>query len=219
MFSIIKNKVLLIILLAVFGSPFGGSAFASDAVFDWGGVYVGGYFANTKVDAERTCTPTPGLCAVQKINAKSASSLDKNTGGFVGFNYTLDSILLGIEISGQYDVAKVKANSVIAGTKGYVELYKLMEYRLRVGYPQGKLLPYFSIGKGAMAQTFASYSGGGTYSSNFNSFGIGIDYAVSENIIAGAEYIKADWYYRNLGSFYRSDGNVTALRFRLGYLF
>ena len=67
MFSIIKNKVLLIILLAVFGSPFGGSAFASDAVFDWGGVYVGGYFANTKVDAERTCTLTPGQCAVQKI--------------------------------------------------------------------------------------------------------------------------------------------------------
>jgi len=77
----------------------------------------------------------PAYAQCKKFNAKSASSLDKNTGGFVGFNYTLDSILLGIEISGQYDVAKVKANSVIAGTKGYVELYKLMEYRLRVGYP------------------------------------------------------------------------------------
>lgn len=219
MFFSIRNKVSLFTLLAVFGLPFGGNAFASDAEFDWGGIYVGGYFANTKVDAERTCTPSPALCPVQKINAKSDPSLDKNIGGFVGFNYTLDSILLGIEISGQYDVAKVKSNSVISGTKGYVELYKLMEYRLRVGYPQGKLLPYFSVGKGAMGQTFASYGDPEVYSSSFKSFGLGIDYAVSDNIIAGAEYIKADWYYKHSASYRRTDGDVTALRFRLGYLF
>ena len=200
----------------VFGSA---GAIADDTKVNWGGVYVGGYYANSKVDAERTVNPGLAAAAAQYIDAESEDDFSKNLGFFIGYNKVIQKTLIGIEVSSQNDVASVAATNVIAGTAGNLKLFRLKEYKIRVGYPTDKFMPYLSLGRGEMQQDFTCCDNSGAYSSTYKSIGIGVEYALSEKAFTGVEYTKADWYYRHSGSLRQSNGDVKSVRLRLGYRF
>jgi len=194
-------------------------AVADNPKVNWEGFYAGGYFANSKVDAKRTPNPGLGAAATQYIDAKSEDDISKNLGFFLGYNKLFQKTLIGVEVSSQNDVASVAATNVISGTAGNLRLFRLEEYKIRVGYPAEKFMPYLFLGRGEMQQDFTCCNNSGAYSSTFKSIGIGVERALGENVFAGAEYTKADWHYRLSGSTRQSNGDVKAIRLRLGYRF
>jgi opacity protein-like surface antigen len=117
------------------------------------------------------------------------------------------------------DVASVAATNVISGTAGNLRLFRLKEYKIRVGYPADKFMPYLSLGRGEMQQDFTCCDNSGAYSSTYKSIGIGVEYALGEKIFTGVEYTKSDWYYRHSNSTRQTNGDVKAVRLRLGYRF
>ncbi|MDC6457945.1 outer membrane beta-barrel protein [Alphaproteobacteria bacterium] len=202
----------------LFGSV---GAIADDTKVNWEGFYAGGYYADSKVDAKRTLLPQVGVGPAQVIDANSEDDIAKNLGFFVGYNKMIGKSLIGIEVSTQNDVASVAANTVVASATGNVRLYRLQEYKVRLGLPRGKLMPYLSLGRGEMQQDFTCCAGPTSFTSTYKSIGIGMEYALGKNAFAGVEYTKADWHYRNTSStaMRQTNGDVEAFRLRLGYRF
>lgn len=133
---------------------------------DWTGFYVGGSLGYADVDIDGTDGDFEGAVF----------------GGHVGYNYDLGNIVIGAELEA------VGANDVTQDN-GSLELDSILRAKVRAGYDAGQFLPYITAG---VAQ--AEFSGGGVDLEDDGPFyGVGVDYAYTDEITIGAEYLRHDF--------------------------
>jgi outer membrane immunogenic protein len=191
------------------------------APFSWTGfyvgVYAGGSFGNTNMqefNGPGELAFLPGAITSTNINPNAFVG-----GGFVGYNYEFpSSIVLGGEVEGGGSTASATGATYSGVHPGPAVLDHIPTYnkltepwnfraRARLGWASGMLLPFIAGGLSVTQEnldlTFPCPNfpapGVTTYTANtsktlvgFN-IGAGIDWAITPNIIARAEYIFDDY--------------------------
>lgn len=167
-------------LAAAFASFAAAPALAADAVvlqptppaapvivqaYDWSGFYLGGQAGYGWADIE---APAPD----GDVEADGFLG-----GGHVGYNFALGNVVLGIEAD--YDFANIEADD------GFGEIDAIARGKLKAGYAFDRFLPYLT---GGIAHASAD-TALGEFDDTGYAFGAGLDYAVTDNIIVGAEYL------------------------------
>ena len=121
-------------------------------------------------------------------------------GGHVGYNYDLGSIVLGgeFEATGTNDFENDDTG---------LALDNVLRAKVRAGYDAGAFLPYVT---GGYAQATVS----GDDDDGFF-YGVGIDYAISDSITVGGEYLRHEFEDFNDGP----DVTADTLSLRVSYNF
>ncbi len=209
------------------------------------GIYAGGSFANSNMQEING----PGELAFID-DQKTSANLDPDAfvlGGYVGYNYEFPSLfVLGAEVEGGGSFGSTTGVTNSGFHPGPPELDYIPTYnkfstpwdfraRARLGYAFGQVLPFIagglSVTQADLDLTFPCPNfpapGVTTYTSNtskvltgFN-IGGGIDWAITPNVIARAEYIFDDygsptfnedgsqgWNNRKLSNLYNSTARV-----------
>ena len=169
----------------------GASAAMADPA-DWAGFYVGGMYSIT---------------GGEYSYAGDDYDIDQPIGGgFVGFNAAFGSVVVGAE----YDL-----NFGFAAGDDYDGMDNVQDLRIRVGTTFDNALIY-----GAIGVSSAHVYGGGSpdYDVSGVNYGIGVDYAVSDNLFVGVDYT-----IRNMGGGVDGDyvdvRGMSTLSIRVGYKF
>lgn len=115
-------------------------------------------------------------------------------GGHIGYNYDLGNIVLGAELEA------IGSNDFENDESG-LELDNVLRAKVRAGYDAGAYLPYITAG---YAQASVSDDEDDGYF-----YGIGVDYAFTDTITVGGEYLVHEFEDFNDG------GDVTADTFGL----
>lgn len=99
-------------------------------------------------------------------------------GGHVGYNYDLGSIVLGGEL-------EAKGTNDFENDASGLELENVLRAKVRAGYDAGAFLPYVT---GGYAQaTVNGDDDDGLF------YGVGVDYAFSDSITVGGEYLRHEF--------------------------
>lgn len=163
------------------------SAAAPAAMYDWTGVYVGLQAGYAFGDADRENT------------AGFANSFDIN--GFVGgvhagYNYQINSIVLGVE--GDVEFSGIDGDDAgVGGNVDKVDFNWMASLRGRLGVAFNRVLVY-TTGGVAFADVDATTTSGGASTSDSNShvgwtLGAGVEVAVTQNVTARVEYRYTDF--------------------------
>ena len=200
-------KKLLGILVLVF--LFSGNANADKSINDWSGLYLGVYQSEDHLSASATST----------LYSPYSISTDENiynTGYFVGYNYSINNLIVGIEAGEQDNVGKDKA---ITGHDGYIEYDDMQEYKLKIGYSLDKYLVYTFFGTGDLNVYWSAYAQEVKKKNDFEIKGIGLSAKITNNIFVGLSYSETnlDIYYQD--TLYNEPVQLDSLRLRFGYLF
>jgi outer membrane immunogenic protein len=219
------NKAKWIALAAVvLVAPVTGAQ-AQTAAFSWTGFYIGanaGYAMGDGSVADLFCDGvTPGNCpdgpgGPPGTYIATLDSGDFAGGGHVGGNYQFDGgFVLGVEADlgtgGSYE-----SNFIFGENLGYtgpnpdatgqIDLGLTGSARLRAGMAMERFLPYVTAGVAfaAMEASIADTSNPAANRAAEGNFlgytvGGGADYAVTDNLIIGAEYRFSDYGALNLG--------------------
>jgi opacity protein-like surface antigen len=188
-------------------------SWAEELKHDWSGFYVGAYVSFTEVDATGV---KPGATS---WNIKTGRDAGEDPGIFIGYNYSLDDLVFGIEVSAQDHVADVPANTAASTFSGSIKHEELIETKLRLGYQLDRMLPYAFVSSGTMLQTWTAYSNTTPSDKGFTGYGVGMDYAINSNVFAGVQYGTLDWDYKTPSTTRVYNGDISYARLRLGYLF
>lgn len=165
--------------------PYAYSPPPQQLFYNWSGVYIGGNLDFATVTSKETLNT--GVTERLSANAK-------NTLGGVhgGYQHQFRDLVLGAEFSYSWGGGDMTTGSVGApGLSVTTSMKDLMMVSGRVGYAYMNLLAYL---KGGYASANVDYSASGiatgTASGRANGWvaGIGINYAMTPNIIVGAEY-------------------------------
>lgn len=178
----------------ILASTFAGSAFAADAViyneptapsapmsyqpsFSWSGPYAGAQLGYGFADADNG---VDGNGIVGGVHA--------------GYNYDLGGFVVGAE--GDFDFSGVDFDDGAGDVDG------IARGKLRAGVPIGRAMPYLAAG-GAYA--YGDIDGAGDVSDLGWIAGGGADFAVTDQVIVGGEYL-----YHKFDNFDDSGIDVTA---------
>ena len=173
------------------------------APYSWTGLYIGaqaGYgWVDTDSNVVQTVPPSP------YILRSSGSPDGAFGGGFIGYNYQLsNNVVVGIEadINGgnlkSSDPVTINA-PVIPVVTARSELEWFGSVRARLGYAFDRLLPYATAGYafGSAKTTYASPFPGDSISASDTlsgwTVGAGLEYAITDNILARIEYRYTDY--------------------------
>ena len=200
------KKLLWILVL---GFLFSGNANADKSINDWSGLYLGVYQSEDHLSASATST----------LYSPYSISTDENiynTGYFVGYNYSINNLIVGIEAGEQDNVGKDKA---ITGSNGYVLYDDMQEYKLKIGYSLDKYLVYTFFGTGDLNVYWSAYAQEVKKKNDFEIKGIGLSAKITNNIFVGLSYSETnlDIYYQD--TLYNEPVQLDSLRLRFGYLF
>ena len=130
---------------------------------------------------------------------------DTAIGGFCGNNWQRSNLVYGVELN-------VTAGSLAIDNYDFDELGTRTELRARVGYVMGDALVYGFLGYGTSeitwdAEVVGEYDvAGGTY-------GLGIDYMVTDSMFAGLEVSNLEL----LGQTNDEIHNINVISLRIGY--
>ena len=199
------------LLTAIFLTLFNQTAWAGDA--DSKNPFSGAYFglSHSKYNIKATATK-PGASPYSiKTDNKS-----QNTGLVLGYNHAFGSILAGLEISKQTDVATDSSSSEWAGTVRYSDL---SEYKIRIGHLVGDVLPYISYGVGDIKIQWSGYPNADPSVSGYNALSLGFDYLLSKNVLIGLEISKANVEIYYPTNNWTEDTDLSSTKFKIGYLF
>lgn len=179
--------------------------------FTWTGFYVGGNagYGWGNVNAGNV------------FNGRTVSIGDMDGfvgGGQVGYNYQMGQFVLGLE-------ADVQGADLSTGTNGFGDSVSTDFYgtvRARVGVAFDRFMPYVTGGWaygnvkttiGGLGSTDKSHTGG-------YALGAGLEYAVTNNIIAGVEYMYVDLGEKSvLNTGVKIGNDFSVVRARLSYKF
>lgn len=183
------KRLLTATLLA---TVFAGSAFAADAIVyneptppaapmapesNWTGPYIGGQVGYGWVDPDLPGVDGEGIVG----------------GVHAGYNHDLGGFVVGAEVD--YDFADLEMEDEILGDVGQID--GIARAKVKGGVDLGRVLPYVTAG--------GAYAHGDVAGEDVDDVGFvvggGVDYAATDNIIVGAEYL-----YHNFNSF--DDTNV-----------
>ena len=195
--------------ILVLGLLLSGNAEADKSINDWSGLYLGVYQSEDHLSASGTST----------LYSPYSISTDENiynTGYFVGYNYSINNLIVGIEVGEQDNVGKDKA---ITGSNGYVLYDDMQEYKLKIGYSLDKYLVYTFFGTGDLNVYWSAYEQEVKDKNNFEIKGIGLSAKITNNIFVGLSYSETnlDLYYHD--TLYNEPVQLDSLRLRFGYLF
>ena len=195
--------------ILVLGLLLSGNAEADKSINDWSGLYLGVYQSEDHLSASATST----------LYSPYSISTDENiynTGYFVGYNYSINNLIVGIEAGEQDNVGKDKA---ITGSNGYVLYDDMQEYKLKIGYSLDKYLVYTFFGTGDLNVYWSAYAQEVKDKNNFEIKGIGLSAKITNNIFVGLSYSETnlDIYYHD--TLYNEPVQLDSLRLRFGYLF
>ena len=140
-------------------------------------------------------------------------------GGQVGYNYQMGQFVLGLE-------ADLQAADLSTGTNAFGDRVKTDYFgtvRARVGVAFDRFLPYIT-GGWAYGNVKTSIPGLGFSSDRSHTggyaVGAGLEYAVTNNIIAGVEYLYVDLGEKNIaGAGTKVGTDFSVVRARLSYKF
>ncbi len=165
--------------------------------YNWSGVYIGGNLNIATVTSE-------GVLNTGVTERTSANATNTLGGVHGGYQHQFRELVLGAEFSYAWGGGDMTTGSVGApGLSITTNMKDLMMVSGRVGYAYMNLLAYL---KGGYASANVDYSESGiatgTASGRANGWvaGVGVNYAVTPNIIIGAEY-----------DYIRLNGEVTTL--------
>ena len=133
---------------------------------DWTGFYAGGSLGYGDVDVD-------GLD--EDFNGATF-------GGHVGYNYDLGSFVVGGEL-------EAMGTNDFTAEDTELELDNVLRAKVRAGYDAGAFLPYVTAG---YAQATVG-TDGDDLEDNGYFYGVGVDYAVSDSITVGGEYLRHDF--------------------------
>ena len=195
--------------ILVLGLLLSGNAEADKSINDWSGLYLGVYQSEDHLSASATST----------LYSPYSISTDENiynTGYFVGYNYSINNLIVGIEAGEQDNVGKDKA---ITGSNGYVLYDDMQEYKLKIGYSLDKYLVYTFFGTGDLNVYWSAYAQEVKKKNDFEIKGIGLSAKITNNIFVGLSYSETnlDLYYQD--TLYNEPVQLDSLRLRFGYLF
>ena len=195
--------------ILVLGLLLSGNAEADKSINDWSGLYLGVYQSEDHLSASATST----------LYSPYSISTDENiynTGYFVGYNYSINNLIVGIEAGEQDNVGKDKA---ITGSNGYVLYDDMQEYKLKIGYSLDKYLVYTFFGTGDLNVYWSAYAQEVKKKNDFEIKGIGLSAKITNNIFVGLSYSETnlDIYYQD--TLYNEPVQLDSLRLRFGYLF
>jgi opacity protein-like surface antigen len=132
--------------------------------FGWTGPYIGGQLGYGWAD---TNTGVEGSGALGGVHA--------------GYNYDLGGFVAGAEVD--YDFADIELD----GDSG--EIDGVARAKLRAGVPLGRAMPYLTAGG---AHATAEIAGAGEVSGFGYVLGGGADFALTDQVIVGTEYLYHD---------------------------
>ena len=197
--------------ILVLGLLWCGTAEADKSINDWSGLYLGVYQSEDNLSASGTSTKYPA----QPYSISTDENI-YNTGYFVGYNYSINNLIVGIEAGEQDNVGKDKA---ITGSNGYVLYDDMQEYKLKIGYSLDKSLVYTFFGTGDLNVYWSAYAQEVKKKNDFEIKGIGLSAKITNNIFVGLSYSETnlDIYYQD--TLYNEPVQLDSLRLRFGYLF
>lgn len=160
-------------------------------VYNWSGIYVGingGYaFGNSNWNSAPPFTPGTGDFNVN----------GELVGGTLGINFQSGPVVYGLEADGDWtDIKGSTSSGVCAGLTCQTSNEWLSTFRGRVGYAFDRVLVYGTAG-GAVGDVKAMLTVPGfsvsTDSTEFGwTAGGGVEFALTENVTAKAEYLFVD---------------------------
>jgi opacity protein-like surface antigen len=134
---------------------------------DWTGFYAGGQLEYGATDAE-----APGL------DEEDNGAL---YGAFAGYRYDFGNYVLGAELD---------LNAADIDITGVGTLDRVYRLGVEAGYDAGPALLYATAGA---AYASIDAVGGGTLEDDGYFYGVGMDYAVTENVTVGAELLRHEF--------------------------
>ena len=185
--------------ILVLGLLWCGTVNADKSINDWSGLYLGVYQSEDNLSASGTSTKYP-----EQPYSISTDENRYNTGYFVGYNHSINNLIVGIEVGEQDNVGKDKA---ITGSNGYVLYDDMQEYKLKIGYSLDKYLVYTFFGTGDLNVYWSAYAQEVKKKNDFEIKGIGLSYSET----------NLDIYYQD--NLYNEPVQLDSLRLRFGYLF
>ncbi len=190
------------------------SAFATDdlqpndalaaSTYDWSGIYAGlGLTASRFSDTD---TLFPGF---------ESSGDGANATAFAGINFQLDSWVFGVEAD--YSRPNADFDVLPAGYQS-VEITEMASVRARIGFAVDKVMLYGTAGLGyaqADVTAFTGLAAPVTVTTELDGFGavygLGIDYAITNNVVIGLQYQHQD--YNDFGKGNTLPGQVIDAKF------
>lgn len=133
---------------------------------DWTGFYAGGSLGYGDVDVDGVDEDFNGA----------------TFGGHVGYNYDFGSFVVGGEL-------EAMGTNDFTADDAALELDNVLRAKVRAGYDAGAFLPYIT---GGYAQGTVG-TAGDDLEDNGYFYGVGVDYALSDTITVGGEYLRHDF--------------------------
>lgn len=177
---------------------------AAPAAFDWSGPYVGLGYGGTSGDFDVGPLDFPPIPAnLRPLSNGSALSL------YAGYLYQRGSLVYGGELA----ISELADTRTPMGVNE--EVGQIIDLKGRAGFAGDRVLVYGVLGYSSIAWD----SPGEPFTETGPSFGFGIDYAASDRLMVGLEYLAR----RTSGRFDPPgrdfDLNVDTLSLRIGYRF
>lgn len=176
--------------------------------FTWSGFYVGGQLGYGTADTN-----------LSTAAASAGGDIDGFLGGgFAGYNWQFDSIVVGIE--GDLSYAGIDNSITTPGIVGSAGIDYIGTIGPRIGYAFDRTLFYVEGGYAFANKTADLTTGGATFSDDSNAsgyfVGVGADYAFTDTIFVGAEYNYAEFDSEtlNLGGTSTTIGDTDAHIFK-----
>ncbi|WP_332119506.1 outer membrane protein [Azorhizobium caulinodans] len=193
-------------------------------VFSWTGFYIGANVGYAWGSTDFHGNTRTGLPYSYSVGGQD----DWLGGGQIGYNYQFaNNVVVGIEADIDWTgigSSGVAVNGPLAGQTINGSLDYFGTVRARLGYAFDKFLPYITGGAAWGHVDYGNIYGVGTSSTNWGwTIGAGFEYAVTNNITAGLEYLYVDlggnnYLFPNLTSLDTSF-NMSVLRARVNYKF
>ena len=147
----------------------------------------------------------------------STDTEKENLGYFLGYNFYLDNLLLGIETSFQENIGK--DNNPGPDLDGSVTYEKLREVKFNFGYNYNDFVFFTYLGIGDVHPSWTNYQDDPTYIRDYWTRGCGVDYKLNENYYIGLNFDETTFDINYLTSFYAEEVHKQSIRLRFGYIF
>lgn len=169
-------------------------------VYNWTGVYVGGEVGGIWGQASSSFVFPPPA----SYGNSNSSGIG---GGFVGFQYQWNRIVLGVEAHGlgifEQDLGRSACNPLAACGAGSLWGHRwgdgIWTAGGRAGFAAGMWMPYVAGGYARTRLNDTTFSAAGTVAESFSQDrsgwygGVGVDWTFNNNWIVGAEYRHYDF--------------------------
>ena len=184
---------------------------AEESFGDWSGLYLGVYQSEDKLSASATSASWP-----DDPYDVSTDKDKNNLGMFLGYNYSFNDIILGVETSFQDNIGEDKAIPDLVGSVVYDDM---VEYKLKIGYSFNRYLAYSFFGTGDLNVYWSDYANEDVSTHNYETKGIGLSAKITNHTFVGLSFSETNLNLYFPDTDYWEAVQLDSFRLRLGYLF